>query len=108
MAKQPTTEAEEFRTGEARARAARAEVGEQVRSLLLERAITGDRGLLAMRLQQLAQAERDGDREALRAAVMEITLAGAAWCVAIDLGQRAPRGRPPEAALVSPRSNGRS
>lgn len=64
---------------------AQAVVVEQIRESLAARRMTADRGVLAFRLRQLADAERSGDGAAVRAAVMEIALAAAEWVAAIDV-----------------------
>lgn len=80
----------EWVRGQEAARAARAAVAEQLTALLVGRGMTGDRAVLALRVRQLAEAEREGDPAVVRAAVMEVSAAAAAWCVSLDLGQRGP------------------
>lgn len=84
MAKE-SAEPQEWQRGEADARAARVRVAEQVTEELLERGMTGSEETFALRLRELAEARRIGDRDLLRAAVMELTVSGAAWCVELDL-----------------------
>lgn len=62
----------------------RAVVAEQVRDGILETPAIGSRDLVGMRLRSLAVAERE-DREMVRAAVMDLSIASAVWVVAIDL-----------------------
>lgn len=69
-------------------RAAAAEVGaliaRQVEELIVAGDIMGGRALVARRIRELLRAEQRGDRDALRAAVMELTVAGGAWVAALD------------------------
>lgn len=90
MARDDSNEAQEHTKGTKKARDARKNVAKQLAVLIEQREITGDRDLLAMRLRQVFEAEEEGDRDALRASVMEVTLAAAGWVVAIDLRQRTP------------------
>lgn len=78
-------EPKEWQEGELKARHARAVVAGQVAAAILERDATGSQDSFALRLTQLAAAKRAGEPEAIRAAVMEVTLAGAAWVVDLDL-----------------------
>lgn len=69
-------------------RASAGEVADRIREQVFELIVDGDmmggRALVATRLRQVAEAERRGDKVALRAAVMELTIAGGAWVAAID------------------------
>lgn len=85
----PKKEPQEWTEGQARARAARARVAGQLAALVLERDATGSRDAFALRLTQLAAAQRDGDAEAVRAAVMEVSISAAQWVVSLDLRQSA-------------------
>lgn len=59
-------------------------IREQVFELIVEGDMMGGRALVATRLRQVAEAERRGDTVALRAAVMELTVAGGSWVAALD------------------------
>lgn len=89
-----TRDRAEWAAGDARARAQReataGEVAERVaaqaRELLIEGDVMGGRDLFLGRLRTLLEAERSGDREALRAAVMDVSVAAASWAAALDFG----------------------
>jgi hypothetical protein len=83
-----SNEPTEWKEGQAKARAAREIVAAQIVEDLVGRDMTGDREVFLRRLRDLAEAESSGDVNMVRAAVMELTLAGAAWAVALDLRQR--------------------
>lgn len=79
------TEQQVFQSRTELALARREAVAEQIQVNLLERAMAGDRAMLGRRVGELVVAERAGDREALRSAVMEVCLVAAEWCVSLDL-----------------------
>lgn len=81
----------EWQDGQAAARRAREDVVEQLGTLIIGLDMTGSASNFAHRLRQLADARREGDREVLRGAVMEVAVACAMWAVALDLKQ--PRRR---------------
>lgn len=88
MAKErASTEVKDWRAGADRADAARANVAEQLAALITEREMTGAEELFALRIRQIAEARKRGDRVAMRAAIMEACVSGAHWCAAIDLRQ---------------------
>lgn len=64
--------------------ALRAVVAEQLAVSLVERALPGDRSVLARRIAELAAAERTSDPLVLRGAIMEVSLASAEWVVQLD------------------------
>jgi hypothetical protein len=66
--------------------------------------LTGSRSYLAERLRGIVEAEAAGDTFALRAAVMDLTVAGGAWLVAIDLSTSDP-SRPRD--TIARTTNGR-
>lgn len=76
----------------------RALVAEQVHAGILETPAIGSRSLVGMRLRSLAAAERE-DREMVRAAAMDLSIASAVWVVAIDL--RTARHRVPSIGSVT-------
>lgn len=65
-------------------------IAEQIRELLIEGDIMGGRALVATRLRQVATAERRGDDVALRAALIDGSVAFASWVASLDY--RAPSG----------------
>lgn len=88
LKKRSSNEPQDWLAGQAAAREARAAVGQQLAALLVERDMTGDKKLLVRRLRQLASVEAERDQATLRAAVMEVCVAAAAWVVSLDLRQR--------------------
>lgn len=68
----------------------------QVFSLIVEGDMMGGRSLVATRLRQVAEAERRGDQAALRAAVMDLTVAGGSWVAALDFVPPSSTGGEPE------------
>jgi hypothetical protein len=60
-------------------------VAEQLTASITERGMTGGRDYVAQRLRGALEAERCGDPEVERAAVMELAIAVAGWVVALDL-----------------------
>ncbi|HEX7088677.1 MAG TPA: hypothetical protein VF192_00980 [Longimicrobiales bacterium] len=86
--KRSSSEPKDWQDGTAKARAVRANVAEQVAELIVERDMTGAEGLVATRIRQVADAQRRGDRVALRAAIMELSVSSAHWVAAIDLQQQ--------------------
>lgn len=59
-------------------------IREQVFELIVHGDLMGGRALVATRLRQVAEAERRGDKAALRAAVIELGVAAGAWLAALD------------------------
>lgn len=59
-------------------------IREQVYELIVHGDLMGGRALVATRLRQIAEAERRGDKDALRAAVIELGVASGAWLAALD------------------------
>lgn len=88
MAKGQSNEPQEWVEGQAAAREARQRVADQIAQLLVKRDMTGDEAVFVRRINELGAAVREGDHAVIRAAVMEATLAGGAWLVALDLKQR--------------------
>lgn len=80
-----TEELAEWAVGATAARDARQVVSGQLTEALVERDETGSRDLFTDRLKQVLEADRMGDPMAMRAAVFELTVSGAAWLVSIDL-----------------------
>lgn len=72
-------------------------VAEQVEELLIAGDSMGGRGRVAVALEHVVTAERRGDKGAMRAATIELAVAGAAWTAALDYV-------PPE---YTPKGNGR-
>jgi hypothetical protein len=77
-----------WEAAEAALRAARVHVGWQITEQLLDERYAGSRGLLARRVKGVMEAEHTGDAVLLRAAVMEVAVAAAAWAAALDLDPR--------------------
>lgn len=83
---------DEWREATRAARATREEVAaqvvatlaDQVYELIMEGDIMGGRALVGRRLGQVLDAERRDDQVALRAAVMDLIVAGGAWVAALD------------------------
>lgn len=94
----------EFRRGSAAASKSRATVSAQFAELMAARELTGSREHLVERVRGVVEAEGQGDLFALRAAVMELTVAGGAWIVALDLSAGDPSR--PRATVARP-TNGR-
>lgn len=82
-------EPEEWQQATAKAREARAVVGDQVRELIVAADVTGSRDYATERVRQVGLAARTGDPDLLRAAVVEASVAFGAWAVALDLRQPA-------------------
>lgn len=80
-------EPEEWITATEQAREARSNVAGQLAELLTGMDITGGREHVTSRIRQLSDAEKSGDATVVRAAVMECSVAFAAWAVRIDLRQ---------------------
>lgn len=59
-------------------------IAEQVKALIVEGDIMGGRAAIAMRVRQVGEAERRGDRAAIRAAAMEASVAFAQYVAALD------------------------
>jgi hypothetical protein len=59
-------------------------IAAQVEELVVAGDIMGGRALFARRVREIAEAERRGDVEALRAAVMDGAVALGAWVAALD------------------------
>lgn len=70
-------------------REARGRVSEQFSESLRARDLAGDRQMFARRVAELLEAERTGDPDVLRAALMEVTLASGEWCVTLDASRAA-------------------
>jgi hypothetical protein len=93
-------EPEEWKRGARAARAIRQNVARQVSEHIIEADLTGSREYVAMRVRTFAEAERNGDPYVLRAALMDLCGASAAYLVAVDLRLPPPkvspirRGRP--------------
>lgn len=66
------------------AREVAAVIAQQVAELLIEGDIMGGRSLAAIRLQQVAAAERRGDRVVLRGALIDASAAFAQWAAGLD------------------------
>lgn len=66
-------------------------VAEQVEELVQVGDVMAGESVLASRLRELAMAKSEGDVIVVRAAVMGMTTAGAAWVAAIDHAQVAHR-----------------
>lgn len=81
------SEPKEWQEGSARAREARENVAAQLAELVTEREMTGGEQLFAVRMRELAEARRRGDRTTARAALMEVLVSGAHWVAAMDLQQ---------------------
>lgn len=80
-----TADADYEEATQARALRARAAVAGQLHGMLTEGDfIGGGRGEVALRLQQVALAERRGDDMALRGAVMDAAAAFGAWAARLD------------------------
>jgi hypothetical protein len=75
----------EWADGEAEADLARERVATQLAELLCGQGMTGSEASLSRRLAEMVEARRYGDRVALRAAVMEVSVAAAAYAVTLDL-----------------------
>lgn len=76
---------EEWAQNTATARAARANVAEQVAGLIVAGDIMGGRSRVAMALQAVASAEQRQDEDALRAAWMDVAAAAGGAAAALDL-----------------------
>lgn len=76
---------EEWAQNTASARAARANVAEQVRGLIVAGDIMGGRTRVAMALRAVALAEQQQDEDALRAAWMDVAAAAGGAAAALDL-----------------------
>lgn len=74
-----------FAQRDSAARDARKLVSEQFVLSLAERRMAGDEAIVGRRLREMLEAKRSGDRDAYRAAVMEVALAAGELCVALDL-----------------------
>jgi hypothetical protein len=59
-------------------------IAEQVEANLIEGDAMGGRARLAVALRAIAVAEGRGDQVALRAALLDVSVAGAAWVAALD------------------------
>lgn len=70
-------------------RAARAVLLEQFGESLQARDLAGDRQVFARRVAELLEAERTGDPDVLRQALMEVLLATGEWCVTLDASRSA-------------------
>lgn len=68
---------------------ARQQVIGQFGESLRARDLAGDRQMFARRVAELLEAERTGDPDMLRAALMEVTLASGEWCVTLDASRSA-------------------
>jgi hypothetical protein len=87
-AKTADREPEEWARGTEEAADARTNVAEQFTELLADLDRPGSRAHTAARLTLVAEAERSGDPVALRAAVMELSVAAGSWVLALDLARR--------------------
>lgn len=76
---------EEFRIGTEEARAVRINVAEQLTQMITEMDLTGSKGYLLRRLNELIAADKSEDPIALNAAVMELGAACGAWATQIQL-----------------------
>lgn len=85
------------RVRDAVAREVAAVIAVQVEELLIAGDSMGGRGRVAVALEHLVTAERREDSGALRAATIELAVAGAAWTAALDFV-------PP---VYTPKGNGR-
>lgn len=94
-------EPDEWITATEQAREARANVAGQLADLLTGMDITGGREHVKSRVDQLREAEKSGDVMVVRAAIMECSVAFAAWAVRIDLRQPSDIPRQPAARTRS-------
>lgn len=89
-------ELEEYRAATEAARGGRAAaaaevgayIGRQVERLIVEGDVMGGREMCLMRLRALLEAEKSGDPEVVRSAVMELAGGCGAWVAQIDLQAR--------------------
>ena len=81
-------EPQEWREASERADEAREVVAAQIAEELTGREMTGSGDAFVERIKEVIAARRVGDPVALRAAVMEATVAGGQWVVALDLRQK--------------------
>lgn len=63
----------------------RVETALHLSDLLTMTTYGGSKDYLAMRLQEVARAEKEGDDIVLRASLMELSLAAASWAASLDL-----------------------
>ena len=78
-------QSEEEAEGARRARAARTVVAAQTAQTILTTDLTGSTGYVALRVRNLADAERSGDHSAIRAAAVELAAASGSYAAQIDL-----------------------
>jgi len=76
---------QEWVTGQSAARQARAHVASQLTEHVIAGDLTGSRSLTARRVRNLAEAERSGDQMVIRASLMDLAAAAAAYACQIDL-----------------------
>ena len=79
---------EEYQASVKVARFARARTGDRIKEMIVDGDLTGSRDLLTKRLRTLVTAEAAGDPLLIHEALMEISVASAAY--AVDLQLRTP------------------
>lgn len=73
-------------------------IAAQVEELIVEGDMMGGRALLAQRLRQLAQAERQGDLTVVRASLMDLAVAAGSWVASLDFTP--PSGTPVDNSVI--------
>lgn len=84
----PDGDPREWREGSDAAYAALGNVVDQVSELILDREKIGSEAALAGQLRELVLAKETNDLMVLRQAAMEVAVAAAQWCAALDLRGR--------------------
>lgn len=79
----------EWKENSAKARKARAHVADQFTEAMAESQMMGGRPEVSQRLRSVVDAERAGDEESLRAALLDAAVSMGNWAARIDLEREA-------------------